>query len=894
MDDALGLLEAIALRQHQRILRLSFPDDNGPDSLLVVNRLEATENLSRDFAFTLELLSDDPGIPLKALQGKLMCVELVRGDGTLRQFTGHVFEFSLVRADGAIAWYAARLGPWFRYLRLRRNSRLFHEKSLHEQADAIFADYGANARWDYRVTGAAPAMRVACQYAESDHNYLSRRWEAAGLLYWYEHDTRGHRLVLADDSTVTPAIDGDGHIPYRRNDGAQHEDSLSTWSPVRRITPSDVVLSTFDFKYPARQGTGHVGTRSSLNDQGDVPSLSFYEYTGARGFKGGDDGERLAGLRMAELDAGGKYYEGKGNNRHAMPGRWFRLSGYLDEDTPAGADGTGRDAFLIVEVRHTATNNYLQHGVEPAYDNALACIRRNVPWRPGRGHDSADTRILAPQTATVIGFKGQDKQEQENICTDAYARVRVRFHWDLDDDAGSAWVRVASGWSGAELGLVAIPRIGSEVLVQWLDGNPDRPIITGAVYNGNNMPPWDLPAQQALTGLRSRELVPGGGNAPGGRGNHLLLDDTAAAIQAQLKSDHRHSQLSLGQITRIDDHEGRKDARGEGWELSSEAWGVARAGKGMLITTEPRPRAAGHVKDMGETTTRLDAAHAIQAEMSALAQQHGAQEQAGQQDEVAAAVQAQNDDIGGAAGDGASAAFPELAKPQLVLASPAGIALTTARATHIASDGHTALTAGKSVGIAGGSLFASIRQTFRLFVHKAGMRLVAAAGDIDLQALSDGINLLAKLQITQSARRITINAEEEVVINGGGSSVRFHAGGIDTASQGDFIVHAATHQMMGAAGSAPKIAALREFQEGKAPRNWIALHYLHPETSAGIAGAPYEIHFSDGTSLDGELDAQGKALHDNVNDLPVKEVLYKPRPADEEQPAAPLQALGDA
>jgi type VI secretion system secreted protein VgrG len=174
------------------------------------------------------------------------------------------------------------------------------------------------------------------------------------------------------------------------------------------------------------------------------------------------------------------------------------------------------------------------------------------------------------------------------------------------------------------------------------------------------------------------------------------------------------------------------------------------------------------------------------------------------------------------------------------------------------------------------------------------MRLVAAAGDIDLQALSDGINLLAKLQITQSAQRITINAQEEVVINGGGSSVRFHAGGIDAASKGDFVVHAATHQMMGADGSAPKMPALHAFKEGKAQSNWIALHYMHPETSAGIAGAPYEIHFADGTSLDGKLDTQGKARQDNVNDLPVKDVLYKARPADAEQPAAPLQALGEA
>jgi type VI secretion system secreted protein VgrG len=887
MEQFRDLFERIAARQHQRILRLSFPHDDGPAALLVVDSLAAIESLSRDFAFTLELLSDDPGIPLKALQGKLVAVELVRCDGTLRYFTGHVFGFSLLRHDGVVACYEARVGPWLQYLHLRRDSRLFHNATLHEQADAIFGAYGASVRWEDRAAADA-AMSVACQFAESDHNYLSRRWEAAGLFYWYEHDARGHRLVLADDSTANPAIDGDETVLFQQRGGAQHEDSLSEWSPARRITPTGVTLGSVDFKSAARQGGGRTGNGASRNAQGDVPDLTAYEYTGARGFRNGDDGDRLAALRMQELDAGGKYYEGAGNNRCMMAGRWFRLSGL--PGTAQGADNAERDAFLVVEARHAATNNYLQAEREPAYDNHVACIRRQVPWRPGRGRDSVDTRILAPQTATVVPFQGQDSQE--TICTDEYGRVRLRFHWDRGGDGAgtSAWVRVAGAWNGAELGAAAIPRIGSEVLVQWLDGNPDRPIVTGAVPNSGNMPPWELPGQRALTGLRSRELLPDGGNATGGRSNHLVLDDTAGAIQAQLKSDHEHSQLSLGHIARIDDRQGRKDARGEGWELRSDAWGVARAGKGMLLTTEARPRAASHIKDLAETAAHLANAQARQQALEELAQQHGAQEPSGQQGDVADAVKDQNSGIAGASGS----AFPQLSTPEIVLGSAAGIALAAAVSTHIASERDIALTAGKNLAIASGGLFASVRQTLRLFVHKAGMRLVAAAGDIDLHALSDGINLLAKLQITQSAGRITINAREEVVINGGGSYIRLQAGGIETGSKGDFVVRAASHQWNGAAGNPPSLPALPAFQERKAPRQWIALHYVDPDTATGVDGAPYEIHFTDGSAIAGKLDAQGKAQHDNVNDLPVKEVQYTPRQPGDEQAAAPLQALYDA
>jgi hypothetical protein len=210
--------------------------------------------------------------------------------------------------------------------------------------------------------------------------------------------------------------------------------------------------------------------------------------------------------------------------------------------------------------------------------------------------------------------------------------------------------------------------------------------------------------------LRSREL--GEGKA-GRRGNHLVLDDTAGKIQAQLKSDHQCSQLSLGHIARIEDTSGRKDARGEGWELRTDGHGVARAALGMLITTEARPNAASHIKDLGETVERLPIAGDIHEHLAETARLNSAQDSATQQGAVVDVIKKQNESMKGSAT--ANDKFPELAKPHLVLSSPAGIATSTARSTHIASDGNTALTTGRSLSIASGdSLIASIRQTFRL------------------------------------------------------------------------------------------------------------------------------------------------------------------------------------
>ncbi|MFG6449835.1 type VI secretion system Vgr family protein, partial [Roseateles sp. BYS180W] len=298
------------------------------------------------------------------------------------------------------------------------------------------------------------------------------------------------------------------------------------------------------------------------------------------------------------------------------------------------------------------------------------------------------------------------------------------------------------------------------------NGDPDRPLITGRVHNALNMPSWELPEQHALTGLRSRELTPGGGNAAAGRSNHLILDDTAQSIQVQLKSDHQHSQLSLGDITRIDSHSGRQDARGQGFELRTDGHGAVRAKDGLLITTEARPAASAHHTDLKETAARLGQAQGQHFKLAELAQTHRAQ---GGQDqlETAKELQAQWREV---KGNDRAAPRDELQAPHLVLASPAGIASTTEGSTHQHSQGHHAVTAERHISLSSEhSLLASAKAAIKLFAYKAGVKLISAKADIDVQALEQNLRLLAKLDITQQANRIHITAQQEVVINGAGS-----------------------------------------------------------------------------------------------------------------------------
>jgi type VI secretion system secreted protein VgrG len=788
MANAIRTLQSlIDGRQNKRILRVSFVNNDGPQAELLINKLEAVESLSNDFSYKIELLSDDALIPLKDLHGKLLCVELVRGDGSMRCFTGYIHTVRLKRTDGSIAFYEATLGPWLHFLTARKDNYIFHNKSLHDQTEQILSGYGALAVWDSKLRDTDPVMTDAFLCNESQHNYLHRRWEYLGWHYWYEHSSKGHQLVLSDRSTDAAPIDGRPEIPFQRHAGAIEEDAIGNWSPVRQFTASTATLTGYDFKDPRTK----EASTPTVNKQGTVPPVESYEYAGAYGFVDQQDGERISKIRMEEIEVPGKYFEGSGNNRFAMPGRWFRLTGHFSENQSGSGDEQDHE-FLIVSVTHHATNNYLQDAdVIADYNNTLVCIRKKIPWRPGRGYNSQDTKDFSIQTATVTGPKG------ENLHIDEFGRVKVMFHWDRvgkNDENCSAWIRVASGWSGAQQGFIALPRIGQSVIVQKLDGNCDRPIITGSVINQNNMPAWALPTQQALSGMRSRELTPNGGNSPGGRSGHVIFDDSNGKIQTQIKSDHQHSQLSLGYITRIEDNAGRKDARGEGFELRSDGIGVVRS-KGMLISTHARTKAASHITDMGETVSRLTQSRDLHEQLAGLAQQHQAQDKDADQSDVAKAIKAQNDAIKGS--DGGAGTFPELAEPHLVLASPSGIETTTAASTHIASGEHLALTTGGHVSLAAGkSFYASIKEKWSVFVHKLGIKLIAASGKVQIQAQSDDMELLAQkvLDIISTTDWINLKAKKGVRINGGGSELVISADGIKGYTPGGHEMHAANHQ----------------------------------------------------------------------------------------------------
>ena len=833
------------LRQHQRLLQLGFPNNDGPHAVLLANRLEASEELSRDFAFRVEVLADDASLRLEDIQGRMVTIELVRGDGSLRYFNGYVFEFGLVRTDGAVAFYSMLLRPWLAYLKLRKDSYIFHDTTVRDQTASVFADYGTHPDWDCRLGRPELRMTMACQFNEDDHNYLHRRWEAAGWHYWYEHTATGHKLVLSDDSTLAAPIDGaQPDIRYQRHAGSIEEDAIGDWAPRRRLVAASVALASFDFKSPHPA----VADVPTLNRQGDVLGMEHYEYVGAYGFSDGAAGADLARLRMEEIEATGHGFDAKGNSRFVTPGRWFRLTDHFHA-SPQESPEDGE--YLVVAVEHTASNNYLQGAETPShYSNRMACVRRSVAWRPGRNFNSIDTRILAPQTVIVVTPPG------ENVHTDEYGRVRVQFQWDragTNDERSSAWLRVASPWAGAELGMHAVPRRGQEVVVMWLDGNPDRPIITGAVYNQENMPPWQLGSQHTLTGIRSRELIPEGGNAAGGRSNHLLLDDADGKIQAQLKSDHQHSQLSLGHITRIEDNLGRKDSRGEGFALETDGAGALRAARGLLLSTDGRPRAIGGTLSRDELVRCLEQALELAKGLGDAAAGHqGAARDAQPQQALTEAVEA----LGHGSGNEEKASGPAPGgAPVIAITAEAGIASATPRdQTHYAGQNLDTVAALNQQHYAGKSILHTAGKDIEQFALDGDIRAIANKGKIVQQAQQNTMELTADKSVTilSTKEHILMAAEKHITLTAGGAYIKLAGGNIEIVCPGNLLFKSAARSFTGPGNIQQDMPT---FDTGDTGRRFM-LHRDGDKTDK-VADHHYEIKLDDGQVIAGKTGADG-------------------------------------
>lgn len=509
-------LESILI-QHQRLI--TFDSPLPPEQELQLLSFAGREAISELFSFQVELISQDARIELKKLIGKKVTMGIALADGSTKYISAHVSDFIHTGADGGIANYTAELVPWIWILSRRRDSRIFQDKTTEQIVKEVFAYYLTLADHEFRLSQPLKPISYCTQYQESDLNFVLRLLEQEGLFFTFQHSQEGHRMIISDDSSVLPQLERQPVIRYHSASVTETADSITAWSSSRRFQPTRLSLKSFDYKQP---GNPHLVQLNSVNQQGEVGELEVFEYEGLYGYADVDEGMRKARHRLEAMEVQGKTFSGQSNCRAMEPGHYFELSQHYDHDNDTPEDRQ----FLLLSVSHWGRNNYT-NGAEAGYQNSFNCIRRKIPFRPSL--TTPRGVISGPQTAIVVGPPG------EEIYTDELGRVKLQFHWDRNgefNDQSSCWVRSAQSGASGGFGSIQIPRVGDEVVVVFLDGNPDRPLIMGSLYNSTNTPPWSLPANKTQSGFLTRSMKGDGGTA-----NFFRFEDKAGAEQVIMHAE---------------------------------------------------------------------------------------------------------------------------------------------------------------------------------------------------------------------------------------------------------------------------------------------------------------------------------------------------------------------
>ncbi|VVN65249.1 type VI secretion system Vgr family protein [Pseudomonas fluorescens] len=471
--------------QASRLAKITSP--LGPDVLLL-NEMGGGEELGRLFNYELQLTSLDANIDLNQLLGKPMSVGLQLANGGERHFHGIVARCSQNIDQGQFASYQVTLRPWLWLLSRTSDCRIFQNLSIPQIIKQVFRDLGFS---DFEDALSRPyrEWEYCVQYRETSFDFVSRLMEQEGIYYFFRHEQDRHVLVLADAYGAHTTVPGYASIPYYPKDEQQRErDHMHNWHLAQEVQPGSLELNDYDFQRPSAS----IDVRSAMprpHTAGDYP---LYDYPGT--YVQSADGEHYARTRIEALQTLHEQIEFSGNARGLGSGHLFSLTGFSRQDQ--------NREYLIVGIRYYIVQESLESGGGSGgaqFESSLTCIDAQQSFRP-----LASTHrpiVKGPQTALVVGPKG------EEIWTDQYGRVKVHFYWDRHDQSNensSCWIRVSQSWAGKNWGSMQIPRIGQEVIVSFLEGDPDRPIITGRVYNAEQTVPYDLPENATQSGMKSR------------------------------------------------------------------------------------------------------------------------------------------------------------------------------------------------------------------------------------------------------------------------------------------------------------------------------------------------------------------------------------------------------
>src|SRR5713101_5733704 len=509
--------------QEQRLMSIKSP--LGKDTLLL-HSFSGHEGMSQLFHFSADFLSENHSISFKDIVGKQVTLQIHHQGDDQRYWNGFVSRFAFVGGDNRFSYYRAEIVPWVWFLTRTADCQIFQQKTIPEIIKKVFQDHGFQDFQD-RTQGSYPQREYVVQYRETAFNFVSRLMEEYGIFYFFEHDQNTHKLIFADKPQVHKNCPVQYKVRFNYTPGATvlHEDVVDNWGAEQELRPGKYALTDYNFQTPNTSLMANVQTVAEI---GGNTKYEIYDYPGIHTKK--SEGDTTTKVRMEEEEALHHLVTGSGNCRSFASGYKF----HLDEHSRPDMNGD----FLLTEVTHSASvgDSYssLGAGSQETYTNHFTCIPFAVPYRPQRV--TPKPIVQGPQTAVVVG------PASEEIYPDKYGRVKVQFFWERlgkKDENSSCWVRVSQPWAGKNWGSINIPRIGQEVIIEFLEGDPDRPIITGRVYNDDQMPTYPLPDHKTRTTFMSRSTK-GGGSA---NFNELRFEDKKGSEQiflnAEKDMDHR-------------------------------------------------------------------------------------------------------------------------------------------------------------------------------------------------------------------------------------------------------------------------------------------------------------------------------------------------------------------
>jgi len=471
--------------------------------VLLFERMSGSEQLGRLSEFRVQMLSTKPDLKTADVLGKPLGVHLDLPGGGKRHFHGVVTRFASTGWIGSLCRYEAVVHPWLWLLTRASNCRIFQDKSVIDIVKAVCGDasYGGLVELNTAsLSGTYSALPYCVQYRETDFNFVCRLLENEGIYFYFTHEENKHTMVLADSYGAHQVIKGYEKVKFAGDSarGIMDEEAVYSWSAAGEIESSSYALNDFDFEKAASSNSGGLRVKSTIAAAFSQTAFEMYDYPG--GYVTSGAGTALARGRMEMLHGQCEVICADSNARGLYPGGLFTLEEHPRSDM--------NREFLVTSAHYEIVGDNYGTGGETPLDVQcqFTAVGKEYSYRPTR--IMSKPVVQGPQTAMVVGKSG------EEIWTDKYGRVKLQFHWDRDgkeDENSSCWVRVAQGWAGKGWGAVFIPRIGMEVIVSFLEGDPDRPLVTGCVYNSDAMPPYALPAEQTKSTVKSNSSKGGGG-----------------------------------------------------------------------------------------------------------------------------------------------------------------------------------------------------------------------------------------------------------------------------------------------------------------------------------------------------------------------------------------------